>query len=346
MKHLALLHKTAAALFACSAASVGQSLNIDFGNQAGVPQQSYAAAGLPGVWNAVTAFPADGLVDLSGMPIPVTVSLMSGCAFDPASQDDPATNQDDERLLDDGTRVGDTDTCLWKFENLASGTYKLIVYAWSPGQPDATTTIYFNAFDTSCGSSDVSVGGAFPGQLEQGVTHARDVVSVLGGREWFCSLATSSSDAMINGLQLVRVLPGDANRDGQRNLIDFLSFRNCRTGPDAGPYADGCESFDFDFDDDVDFHDFYRLQLIIDSAAAPPCACSGDLDQSLSIGVFDYLLLRQALNNSTVCDPRCLAADINCDGFIDGCDLEVFSCLINNKFGAPCCEISTCNNTR
>ncbi|UCE59113.1 MAG: hypothetical protein JSU63_16915 [Phycisphaerales bacterium] len=57
---------------------------------------------------------------------------------------------------------------------------------------------------------------------------------------------------------------GDYDWSQSVNLNDFRVWKACMTGPDAGPYADGCEVFDFNYDGDVDFEDFAAMTLILD----------------------------------------------------------------------------------
>jgi len=50
---------------------------------------------------------------------------------------------------------------------------------------------------------------------------------------------------------------GDYDCDQTVDLLDFSAWPSCVTGPQSGPYAVGCESFDFNADSDVDLRDFY-----------------------------------------------------------------------------------------
>ncbi len=56
------------------------------------------------------------------------------------------------------------------------------------------------------------------------------------------------------------VQPGDFDDDGDVDLDDFADWDDCMTGPEAGPYGEGCRAFDFDHDGDVDLADFAALQ--------------------------------------------------------------------------------------
>ena len=56
---------------------------------------------------------------------------------------------------------------------------------------------------------------------------------------------------------------GDVNCDQVVSLADFVAWPDCATGPDAGPYATGCEALDFEFDGDVDLADFAVLEWLL-----------------------------------------------------------------------------------
>jgi len=59
---------------------------------------------------------------------------------------------------------------------------------------------------------------------------------------------------------------GDDDCDGNVDLNDFGSWESCISGPGGGPLAIGCESFDFDGDDDVDSLDFGAFQIVFDGS--------------------------------------------------------------------------------
>lgn len=54
----------------------------------------------------------------------------------------------------------------------------------------------------------------------------------------------------------------DFDCDRDVDLVDFEQWPACFTGPDGGPYPDGCEAFDADGDADVDWSDFAMFQLV------------------------------------------------------------------------------------
>jgi hypothetical protein len=55
---------------------------------------------------------------------------------------------------------------------------------------------------------------------------------------------------------------GDADDDGDVDLIDFLLFTDCLTGPEAGPVVSTCRLFDAEPDDDIDLDDFAAFQSV------------------------------------------------------------------------------------
>lgn len=59
-------------------------------------------------------------------------------------------------------------------------------------------------------------------------------------------------------------VPGDFDCNAAVNLLDVEAFYSCATGPGAGPFSPGCQVFDADGDDDVDFAEFLALQLHYD----------------------------------------------------------------------------------
>jgi hypothetical protein len=56
---------------------------------------------------------------------------------------------------------------------------------------------------------------------------------------------------------------GDYDCDRIVDLFDFAEWEACMTGPGGGPFAEGCEAFDFDGDQDVDFEDFGGFQAAV-----------------------------------------------------------------------------------
>ena len=57
---------------------------------------------------------------------------------------------------------------------------------------------------------------------------------------------------------------GDADCNETVDLFDFADWAMCMTGPSAGPYAEGCEAFDFEYDADVDLDDYSRFLSVFE----------------------------------------------------------------------------------
>src|SRR6516162_3661320 len=113
-----------------------QAFNIDFGTAANKPAATYAAAGLPGVWNGIegqsgTTYP---LVGLDGQPTSVTLTQSGATSL--ISMSDPSVTGNDAALLDDAliTNIAGQEVCLG-IHGLAPGTYEVLIYAWMPNAP-------------------------------------------------------------------------------------------------------------------------------------------------------------------------------------------------------------------
>lgn len=223
----------------CSSASA-QSLNIDYGDGFGTPPAAYPAAGLPGHWNTLTGEPgiAESLVDLDGKPVVATVIRPAGVI---EAVNDGKTGGSDEQLMDEGV-VNVNDVVKWfRFADLESGRYQVIVYAWPPDQRAVITGVVVNRRFTL-------LHDCWNGFLE-GSTHVVDEIVVVDG-----TLAVGfwgffgGGSSFLNGIQLYKIIPGDADRDGSVGVKDLLIVL-ASWGP--------CPDCAADFNDDgvVDFAD-------------------------------------------------------------------------------------------
>jgi hypothetical protein len=74
-----------------------------------------------------------------------------------------------------------------------------------------------------------------------------------------------SAGAILNDMwTLSSGSPGDADFDGDVDLVDFEAYDECRAGPNTG-VAPTCLPFDFDLDGDIDWRDFGIFQIASDS---------------------------------------------------------------------------------
>jgi hypothetical protein len=203
-----------------SASVSAQSANIDYGDSSGTPGSDYAAAGLPGVWNALIAGPDDPqpLVGLKGQAVTASVTHDFGFAL---WFDDPGTSDDDQGLMDDGLGdVGDVQMMLW-FDGLLSGSYEVITYAWTPTLPGDATLVMPDS-DPETGRI---AGGPWPGALEAGVTHVVHQVEVSDGTLSIGIVGGYwGASGFLNGMQLRRLTPADLDADGIVGVNDFLAM--------------------------------------------------------------------------------------------------------------------------
>jgi hypothetical protein len=185
----------------------GQAINIDFGSAATVPSASYAAAGWPGVWNAVPVLLPAGtrfdLVGLDGQPIAAKIYGVGGTVM--LEHDNPATIGDDEALIDD-MFVGynsPVDLCLW-IEYLVDGEYEVTTYAITPDNPALLSPVRVD--DGVPGPTDV--GGAWSGAHAPGVSYVKHVVTTVNGKMGLHSGTWGAGgQAGVNGLQIRPMFP-------------------------------------------------------------------------------------------------------------------------------------------
>jgi hypothetical protein len=184
-----------------------QSINIDFGGTESLPPATYAAAGLPGVWNPVGVLPPgerQSLIDRAGQPISARIYMIGGTNMLVA--DDPSTTGDHEALLDD-MLIGfnnPVDVCIW-VEYLENGEYEVITYAMTPSNANLQSRVRVDFGDPG----PVMVGGAWPGVHQEGITFARHTVQVVDGVIALHSgLWAAQVQSGINGFQIQPVTTG------------------------------------------------------------------------------------------------------------------------------------------
>ncbi|HUU84687.1 MAG TPA: hypothetical protein VM243_14400 [Phycisphaerae bacterium] len=234
------IHILTIVALAAPALVLGQSVNIDYGDGFGTPDETYAAAGLSGVWNTLLGPPdvPEALVGLDGEPIGATVT--QDCSLGVFFIDDPETVGADQALMDDFLLGRGDIVVTLLFEGLENGPYEVITYAWGPASPEQYSAVWL---DDDWEEGQV-VGGPWPGGFEQGVTHAVHAAEVTDGtlRIQFVG-AFWWSDCCVNGVQLAYLAPppGDLNGDGcvdQADLGILLADWGC-TGGDCPGDCDG-----------------------------------------------------------------------------------------------------------
>ena len=213
-------------VLAAPAAGMAQSFNIDF-STSGAPSNSYgAAAGQTGVWQPISFLLPElpeVLFGLDGMATGVTLVLEpSLLPFWAAGFDHPGTSGDDEALMDDFLYL-DMDLMFLDVTGLTSGIYTVYTYAWAPHDEGAHTSVFVLG---SAGDPDEeSVGGAWPGELLESVTHSVHTVGVTGGVLQIMVWPNTPYCA-VNGIQLVAYeetgaccVPPDVCTDGLTQAV-------------------------------------------------------------------------------------------------------------------------------
>lgn len=226
-----------------SLTAAAQSINIDFGDAVGTPPSDYSAAGLAGVWNNLTGVYGipQPLVGLDGSPIAATFAHVD-CGSEVYTIDDEGTSGNEELLVDDFIIAGTDVVCMKRLEGLENGEYQVITYAWMPEDPDSTTGVWYPCLD-----GGPSIGGVWPGHLEEGITHAIHAATVTDGTLEFCTAGGIAWTGVLNGMQLVKwecaggetgicALPPDP---GPCDGICPRYYFNCHTGQ-CEPFTWGC----------------------------------------------------------------------------------------------------------
>jgi hypothetical protein len=219
-----------AAISCASPVSHAQHINIDFGLPGSGPAPTYAAAGLPGVWNSIegTHTPFQNpeiiynLVDLDGNPTAVTLYQFGGTEL--IVENDPSVTGDDAVLLNDAnvTHTQNLETCLF-INGLEDGEYEIITYAWRPNHPGVLGKVRhdFNPLN-------VIVGGAWPGRHVEGVTYARHIMQInngyLGAHCGNVQGGNLEVGAALNGIQLRKIIAADFNSDGHVGPADLAQL--------------------------------------------------------------------------------------------------------------------------
>lgn len=193
------------AFFVCSTPSArSQSFNIDYGSTFGTPSSTYgAAANQPGFWNAVDSngppFPV--LRDVDGVPTRVRINQQ--LPFGPAAFDDIDTTGDDQALMDDYLDLHSVPHT-FVITGLQPGWYSIYTYAWAPD------SVFFGTVVEVEKLGPQTIGGAWPGKHQQGVTFAKhDVVVTKGKRLKLFTFGLTKGT--LNGFQFVRHSTPPAN---------------------------------------------------------------------------------------------------------------------------------------
>ncbi len=186
-----------------------QSFDVDLGDALGnvVPSNAFGGViGQAGAWQSVPVLAgvATPLADVDGNATAVTATC-SGGSVAAANLNLVNATSDDLALLDDALDPG-AGTATVTIAGLAAGDYLVVTYAIGPDYAIFQTDV------SVAGSSDPTqvVGGAFFGDYELGVTHARHRVTIASGGALVVSIAKHVPGppinyASCNGLQIVQL---------------------------------------------------------------------------------------------------------------------------------------------
>lgn len=171
-----------------------QSMNIDFGTGNATPANTYGAAASVGFWNNF-GMNAIGLQDLAGGFTAASMTGTPGGLL--LNNNDPATFNDDESLMDDVIAAPVLETYI--ISGLAAGSYDVYLYGWT----FAALPTQFNV--NSIGAQQC--GGNWPGGFVVGVTHVVFSSVAVGQNQNMTIEVASINGALgaITGMQLVQV---------------------------------------------------------------------------------------------------------------------------------------------
>ncbi|MCA9296939.1 MAG: hypothetical protein KC983_10480 [Phycisphaerales bacterium] len=194
-------------LCAVGIADVGsaQTINIDFGDDAGTPSSTYAAAGVAGEWNSINdvSLPAV-LTDVAGNLTAATMTVSPVDAFLDATNDQ-STMGDEGALLRDFLRAGTGDMLTISFANLLPGEYRVLTYAVGPQTSPSMSWVWTNGM---LGDNVVDLFGTTSNGLEMEMTHAEHFVTVDASGGLSVTIKGEGT-SFVNGIQLIPVpLPG------------------------------------------------------------------------------------------------------------------------------------------
>ena len=174
-----------------------QGFNLDAGSELGTPSRGFGGAGeQPGVWMPI-AFSIENPLTLRGLDgEPTTITLEANLPFGPAFSEHDGPSGDEEKLLEDYLDLHTTGGT-FTFKGVPAGDYVVYTYAWAPDDDRYRTFV-------TIGEDSQTIGGAWTGGLEQGVTHARQAVTVpASGR---LVIQTFGTKGTLNGIQIVPVV--------------------------------------------------------------------------------------------------------------------------------------------
>ena len=239
MRRLRVGRLSAVISLAVAAICAAQSFNVAIGPPTAQPDAGYAAAGIPGYWNALPANHGSfthNIRDVNNVVTGVRLYQYGGTQLLEA---EGGPEGDDGVLLNHYliTYTPALETCVF-LNFLQPGEYEAIIYGWMPGNPDAFA--YTNC-DEEPGNPHKYVGGAWPGEHQDGVTYSTHYANVGGNgllrmHSGIVPGGEPATGAACNGVQVRKLpprLPADMNCDGLKNGRDIQAFVRAMTSLSA-----------------------------------------------------------------------------------------------------------------
>jgi hypothetical protein len=185
----------------------------------GVPSSSFAAAGLPGFWNSVTAVNTPP-TQLRGLNGDVTGVLLTGpTGGSSLAFNNPLNTGDFSKLLNDARSINPVST--YTFSGLTAGPYILFTYAIPPNNNSQPTAITVNGVTHF-------TSGSMPGnQFILGRTHVIHEFNVTDG-SFSVEIAMVTAPSYLNGFQL-QFVPEPTAIVGLTSGLLFLIGRKRRS---------------------------------------------------------------------------------------------------------------------
>jgi len=201
--------KTCVVVCILTAASFGQSFNLDIGGinpggaGAGTPAPTYGAAAQQlGYWNYITSIDLGPYAIKNLMNNPTSVSCVRtdglGGAF---GYNNGMTTGYFQALMDDGHNTGIAGVVTYRFSGLTPGAYTVYTYGWSPFDPTALLNVWVTGSTTP---SPQVAGGALQGvnTFTLGITHVIHLVTITAGMDLEITCSGVGIAGVINGFQV------------------------------------------------------------------------------------------------------------------------------------------------
>ncbi|MDF1810478.1 MAG: GC-type dockerin domain-anchored protein [Phycisphaerales bacterium] len=237
------------AIATCSTFATAQSFNVEFGTPETSPSDTYAAVGLPGLWNTFSSMPNFMRLPLLGLDgEPIAADIMNIGFDNIESAENVSTFGDNESLLDDCfTSFNDPiDGCIF-LRFVEPGEYQVIMYALAPDDDSLLSRLRIDQNE----EEPEFVGGQWVGVHQDGMSYMSQIATVGsdGRLDIHSGLPSGNLRSILNGFQVVQLAPcqPDMNNDGDLNFFDVSAF--------LAAFGSQDQSADFNNDSEFNFFD-------------------------------------------------------------------------------------------